>query len=328
MTSFGAARRLYDDAMPAVITALGRQYATGSDRRHTTMVPQMFSYLRRVRVTVAYTVMLVVIALTQLALGPRVHNAVVSHMSTNLHNLSRGHLGTLVGSAFVTDAGGIYVVLPGLVCLLALGELVWRSGHLVLAFALGHIGATLIVAAGLAVAIEAGWLPTSIAHASDVGVSYGAAGVLGALMAVIPRRWQPAWAGWWLAVTLVGASVADFTAVGHTVALLLGMALSSRLGSAARWTPARVVMLVAAVAFGYLMITGSSPVTAAVAAPAGLLVALIAQGVARRLPKLRSFIAQSARIASATEMLRLTSLDLADPAVGAITGLRPCAKCA
>jgi hypothetical protein len=143
-------------------------------------------------------------------------------------------------------------------------------------------------------------------------------------MAVIPRRWQPAWAGWWLAVALVGACGADFTGVGHTVARMLGMALSLRFDSAARWTPARVVLL----ASGYLMITGSSPVTAAVAGPAGLLVAFIAQRVARRLPKLRSVMAQPARIASATEMLRPSSLDLADLAVGAIAGLRPCAKCA
>ena len=293
MTSFGAVRRLHDDATSAVTTAPGRECEIGSDPRHTTMVSQMLSYLRPVRVTVAYTALLVAVALTQLALGPRVHNAVVSHISTNLDNLSRGHLGTLVGSAFVTDGGDIYVLLPGLVCLLALGEIVWRSGHLVLAFALGHIGATLIVAAGLAVAIEAGWLPMSIMHASDVGVSYGAAGVLGALMAVIPRRWQPAWAGWWLAVALVGTSGSGFTGVGHAVALLLGMALSLRLGSAARWTPARVILLAVAVAFGYVMITGSSPVTAVVAAPAGLLVALIAQRGPPRLPKLRSVMAHT-----------------------------------
>jgi hypothetical protein len=49
--------------------------------------------------------------------------------------------------------------------------------------------------------------------------------------------------------------------------------------------------------------------------------------VTRRLPKLRSVMAQSARIASATELLR-SSLDVADPAVGAIAGLRVCARCA
>ena len=270
MTSSGAVRRLHADAMSAVITPPRREYAVGSDPRHTTMVSRMLSYLRPVRVTVAYAVLLVVGAVTQLALGPRVHNAVVNHMSTNLHNLSQGHVGTLVGSAFVTDGGDIYVLLPGLGCLLALGELVWRSGYLVIAFAFGHIGATLIVAAGLAVAIAAGWLPISIAHASDVGVSYGAAGVLGALIAVIPPRWRPAWAGWWLAIALVGISGSGFTAVGHTVALLLGMALSLRLGSAARWTPARLVLLAVAVVFGSAMITGSSPVAAAVAEPAGL----------------------------------------------------------
>jgi hypothetical protein len=327
MTSSGAVRPVHADAASAVNTPARREYAIGSDPRHTTMVSQTLSYLRQVRVTVAYVVLLVVVAVTQLALGPQVHNAVVSHMSTNLHNLSRGHLGTLVGSAFVTDGGDFYVLLPGLVCLLALGELVWHSGHLVLAFAFGHIGATLIVAAGLAVAIEAGWLPMSLAHANDVGVSYGAAGVLGALIAVVPPRWRPAWAGWWLAVALVGASGGDFTAVGHTVALLLGMALSLRLGSAAPWTPARVVLLAVAVAFGYVMITGSSPVAAAVAGPAGLLVAVIAQRVARRSPKGPSVMAQQARIASATEMLRRTSLNIADPAVGAFAGLRRRAEC-
>ena len=53
-----------------------------------------------------------------------------------------------------------------------------------------------------------------------------------------------------MAVALVGASVADFTGVGHTVALLQGMALSLRLGSAAPWTPARVVSMSAAATEG------------------------------------------------------------------------------
>jgi hypothetical protein len=119
------------------------------------------------RVTAAYAAALVAVAVTLTALGPGAHDAVVRYMSTNVHNLARGHLGTLFGSAFVTDGGAIYAWLPGLVCLLVLGELVWGSGRLVVAFMVGHIGATLIVAAGLAVAIAAGWLPISVAHASD-----------------------------------------------------------------------------------------------------------------------------------------------------------------
>jgi hypothetical protein len=154
---------------------------------------------------------------------------------------------------------------------------------LVLAFALGHIGATLIVAVGLAAAIKFGWLPISIARTSDVGLSYGAMAVLGTLTAAIPPRWRPAWIGWWLAVALVVvASGADFTAAGHTVALMLGMLLSTRFRSATHWTLVRLVLLAGGVAVGYLMLIGVALPAAPVAGSTGMLVALIAQWVARR----------------------------------------------
>ena len=156
-------------------------------------------------------------------------------MSTNLHNLAQGRLSTLVGSAFVSDGDDVYAWLPGLVCLLALGELVWRSKGLLITFTIGHIGATLIVAGWLAAAVEAGWLPTSIARARDVGISYGAVCVLGALTASIPSRWRPAWIGWWLGIAVAAAS--GRTSIHRRrsrVALLLGMGLSFRLRSTAR----------------------------------------------------------------------------------------------
>jgi hypothetical protein len=62
----------------------------------------------------------------------------------------------------------------------------------------------------------------------------------------------------------------------------LGMGLSRRLGSTTGWTVTRVALLAIGVAFGYLMLTGSLLVTMVVAGPAGALVALIAQLVARR----------------------------------------------
>ena len=227
-----------------------------------------------VPVTAAYTTVLVTVGITLTALGPGAHNAVVSHMSTNLHNLAHGRLATLVGSAFVTDGGDTFAWLPGLVCLLVLGELSWRSWRLVITFTVAHIGATLLVAAGLAVAVKAGWLPISVVHASDVGISYGAAGILGALTASMPPRWRPAWIGWWVgtATTAVVAAGADFTAVGHALALLLGLGLSHRLAGTVRWTPTRVVLLAGGGAFGSLMLTGSL----AVAPGAGLAGAVIA----------------------------------------------------
>ncbi len=242
------------------------------ENRWTPLAARALAGAASVRVTAAYAVALVAVSLTLTALGPRAHDAVVSQMSTNLHNLARGHLRTLVGSAFVNDGGDVRVWLPGLLCLLALGELIWRSRGLLIAFAVGHIGATLIVAAWLAVALESGWLPFSLARATDVGISYGAVCVLGALTASIPSRWRPAWIGCWLGIAVAAALAADFTAVGHVVALLLGMGLSFRLRSIERWTPIRVVLLAVGSAFGYCMLSGSE-VLAPVAGLAGALIA-------------------------------------------------------
>lgn len=217
-----------------------------------------------VRVTATYAVILLVIYLIFATLGPHAHQVAVSRMSTNVHNLARGHVGTLIGSAFVNDGGDLFLWLPGLAGLLALGELMWCGRGLLLTFAVGHIGATLIVAVGLVAAIETGMLPFSVARASDVGISYGAMCVLGAFTAAIPVRWRGVWAGWWLGTAVVAAAGADFTAVGHVVALLLGMGMSYRLRPAASWTPLHQVLLVAGVTFGYLLLAGPS-----LLAPAG-----------------------------------------------------------
>jgi hypothetical protein len=242
---------------------------------------QTLSSAASLRVTVAYAIALVAVSVTLTRLGARAREAAVSDMSTNLHNLSHGHLGTLVGSAFVSDGGDIFVWLPGLVCLLALGELIWRSGGLLITFAVGHVGATLLVALWLTTAIRQGWLPISLARVSDVGVSYGAVCVLGALTASIPSRWRLTWIGWWLGLAVGAAWDAEFSAVGHVVALLLGMGLSFRLRSATHWTPIRVALLCVAVAFGYSMVSGSV-VAAPIVGLAAALIALLASRAASR----------------------------------------------
>jgi hypothetical protein len=224
------------------------------------MVVGLLARMARVRVTLAYAVIVTCVTTTLLWLGPEVQDRVIRHASTNLHNLSHGRVGTLLGSAFVIDAGPIYVWLPGLVCLLAMAELTWGSGRLMMAFAVGHIGATLLVAAGLAAAVVFGWLSgPAVARATDVGMSYGAAAVLGALTMAMPRRWRPAWLGWWLAVGVAVVSVGrDFTDVGHAVALVLGMVISMRFGRPAGWTTPRIVLLGIAASFGYLVLASTS----------------------------------------------------------------------
>jgi hypothetical protein len=242
------------------------------------MVSAMLSGLARVRVTVTYAVILICVTSTLSVLGPSTADRVIRHASTNLHNLNHGHLGTLLGSAFVVDAGAPYVWLPGLVCLMGLAELLWQSRRLALAFAIGHVGATLLVAAGLIVALKLGWLPASITRAADVGMSYGATAVLGTLTAAVPTRWRPIWIGWWLAV---GSAVVwvdrDFTDVGHAVALVLGMLVATRFGTPGRWTAPRVVLLGVGSAFGFLVLanTGLSMLVATICGVAGALLGAV-----------------------------------------------------
>jgi hypothetical protein len=272
---------------PKTVSALPAATPRGDARSawSNLLVSRMFSGLVLLRITAAYAVMLVLVAGTLSMLGPRVQHSVIRQMSTNLHNLAHGRLDTLLGSAFVTSGGQIYLWLPGLVCLLALAELLWRSGPLVLAFALGHIGATLIVAVVLAAGVQFGWLPSSIARATDVGISYGAVAVLGALTAALPLRWRPVWIGWWLGTALLVAASGEhfhFTATGHTVALMLGMLLSTRFRSAPHWTPQRVVLLAGGVAFGYLTLAKWSLPAPPMAGLAGVGIAVIALRLARR----------------------------------------------
>lgn len=245
------------------------------------MIFDILSRLARVRFTVGYAASLAAVSTALLILGPQVREQVVRNASTNLHNLAHGNFETLFGSAFVTDTGPIWFWLPGLVCLLALAELIWRTGRLTIVFVTGHVGATLLVAVGLTAAIEFGWAPLSIARASDVGMSYGAAAVLGALTAAVPHRWRPAWIGWWVPAGIAAAAAGvDFTDAGHAVALMLGMLVAPRLAGPARWTRVRYVLLGVGAAFGFVLLahTGWS-VLAGVGV--GALGAVAAEGVVR-----------------------------------------------
>ena len=243
------------------------------------MLLRFIARVALLRVTVAYAVVVTGVTIALYALGPEVQDRVVRRVSTNLHNLSHGHFSTLLSSAFVVDAGPIYVWLPGLVCLLAVAELTYRSGLLLVVFATGHIGATLLVAAGLTTAVELHWLPMSISRATDVGMSYGAAAVLGTLTAAIPARWRPAWIGWFAALGVAIVALGhEFTDIGHALALTLGMLIATRLPRPQRWTNLRIALLGVAAAFGYLVLASTDFL---VATAAGLTGAVIAECLVR-----------------------------------------------
>ena len=242
------------------------------------MITAILARLGRLKVTLAFTAALGAVAFALLHFGPRVQSHVIQSASTNLHNLGEGRIGTLISSAFVNPVDSVQIWLPGVVAVLALGELLWHSRRVLVAFAVGHIGATLLVAAGLAVAVSIGLQSRSIADVADVGMSYGSVAVLGTFTAAIPRRWRAAWTGWWLAVAFGSAALSggDFTAVGHAVALILGMIVGMRFAHPVHWTITRYALLALASAFCYLLIAYDQvPATIAL----GLLGVLLAQGV-------------------------------------------------
>ena len=242
------------------------------------MIAALLARLGRLKVTLAFAAALAAVAVAMLHFGPRVQSHVIQSASTNLRNLGEGRIGTLISSAFVNPVDSIQIWLPGVVAVLALGELLWHSRRLVVAFAVGHIGATLLVAAGLALAVSVGLQSRSIADVADVGMSYGSVAVLGTFTAAIPRSWRAAWTGWWLAVACGSAALrgGDFTAVGHALALSLGMWVGTRFDERARWTLVRYALLVAASAFCYLLIAYDQVPRTIVLGAVG---ALLAQGM-------------------------------------------------
>ncbi|MGW4353712.1 rhomboid-like protein [Nocardia sp. NPDC004582] len=170
--------------------------------------------------------MAVAVALTMVS-APR-ETRILLHASTNLHNLTNGRFATLFSSAFLVGEGAatVFFIVPMLACLLALAERRFGAVKLVHTFFVGHIGATVLVALGLWVAVQSQLIPGSIAMAQDVGVSYGSMTVVGALVAVLPphRRWV--WAGTWLSFALGGVVLwHTFTNVGHFLALCLGLGI-------------------------------------------------------------------------------------------------------
>ncbi len=248
------------------------------------MIHAILSRLARVQFTVSYVATLAAVSIAILTLGPQVHERVIRHASTNLHNLAHGHLGTLWNSAFVIDEGPLYFWLPCLACLLALAELQLRSLRLTMAFVVGHVGATLVVAAVLAASIELGWLPVSMSRVSDVGMSYGALAVFGALTATIPRNWRPVWIGWWITVALATAVTGgDFTDAGHAIALVLGMVVTIRFGRSTSWTSVRCALLIVSSGFGFLLLAHTQW-TSLIGGAVGALGALAAYRYARLTP--------------------------------------------
>ncbi|CAM5281592.1 membrane protein [Streptomyces avidinii] len=166
--------------------------------------------------------------------------AVLGHVSTNLDNLQDHPLSALLGSALffdgtLTDVAstefvGTFITLwLGVCCFLARAEHRWGKPRAAAVFLGGHVAATLLTAAVIAVALRNGWYPADVRHALDYGVSYGAQTLLAIGTPALPRRARLPWVLFVLAWPLGGADwngpLPDFTTVGHLIAATVGFAL-------------------------------------------------------------------------------------------------------
>lgn len=187
---------------------------------------RLLSVVLRLRVTLVFCLLTAAGTVTLGQIGPHDRWHVLHAASTNLHNLTDGHLATLVTSAFLTEGRPDWWWLASVAILFAVAE--WVSGwrRFLLTFCAGHIGATALVAVGLFVGIHVDWVADSLAVAVDVGVSYAAAAVAGSLIRYLTMPWRAVWGALWIAVVAAGAITdPSFTAAGHALALTIGLGL-------------------------------------------------------------------------------------------------------
>lgn len=190
--------------------------------------PTLCRLLRALPVTSAYAVAVGTTAVVGAVLGEQRSDALALAVSTDLVHLGRTPLLALAGSAFVVERPVHALALPGVVLALGLVER-WRGSRAAAgAFAAGHVGATLLVAAGLAAGVAGGLLDPSYREGLDVGFSYGEWALLGLLVARVPVRWRSTYLVV-LSAWLVSTAATAFAPVdaGHLTAWAIGLGLAA-----------------------------------------------------------------------------------------------------
>jgi hypothetical protein len=195
--------------------------------------------VRRADLAIVYCSVVLIVAVVLWLLPESTRDQAYEATSTNLVNLRDRPLSVLVASAFVISTPGEVLLVAQLLVVLAYAQrFVGRLGALAVGF-MGHVGATVCTAVAITTGIFHGFVDPGVATVDDVGVSYVMATVMGFLTVVVPRRWR--W--WWIAFVVVywvgpGLLVRNFTAVGHTTALLIGLTVAfvaDRTRRAAGW---------------------------------------------------------------------------------------------
>ncbi|CAM5599755.1 rhomboid-like protein [Kitasatospora aureofaciens] len=213
------------------------------------------TYPRRSPLTLVYVVLLLLgHAWVEYGLSGQQADDLRGYISTNLDNLHDHPVRALIGSALLYDGtltdiastgfGGTLITLGlGIVVGLAWAERRYGTPRAAAVFLAGHVGATLITALVILLALHQGWYPADVREASDYGISYGAQASLAFAVLALPRWVRLPWAAFVLAWPLAGdhewpGPIPEFTTVGHLLAAALGFTLAATTAAHHRRTTA------------------------------------------------------------------------------------------
>lgn len=186
---------------------------------------EISAYIRSAPLTYIYLFVLLITTWALRTASASVGKRLLLEQSTNLHDLGRDPVRVIVASAFWLSGSAqlvLWVLLFSLV--MAPVERWIGSVRMGLVFALGHVGATLITAAGLWLAVDLELLTRHVTHAVDVGVSYGFFAVAALLVFRFSGKRRALYTALpvgFLAIALLVQP--DFTDFGHIVAFALGL---------------------------------------------------------------------------------------------------------
>jgi hypothetical protein len=210
----------------AVIAALPLRRNGRADRGSSSAVQWLKQTLCSAPVTFAYLFVLAATTADLSSSSAPSDERLLAGLSTNLHQLARVPVRVLVASAFWTSGWvELFVWMALFAAILAPVErrLGWR--RMTLTFAAGHLGATMIVAAGLWIGLQLDAVDPAVASARDVGVSYGFYAVAALAAYLLSYRRRICYLAALIGYQLVAAALFHtFTDFGHLTAVAIGLA--------------------------------------------------------------------------------------------------------
>jgi hypothetical protein len=175
-----------------------------------------------------YVLVIGVTTIVLLSSADSISNLLLATRSSTLHVLFQHPVRGFVQSAFWVATPIEFPLAILYATLLAPVERWLGSARWILVAAIGHVGATLLVAILIWAMVQAGLVGDEATRGVDVGVSYAFGAVAGVFAYLLHGRLRWVYPAVLLGVfALVLLTAPSFTAVGHILAILIGLGLGA-----------------------------------------------------------------------------------------------------